>query len=69
MRAGGRVVAVEVVVEPIVVPVPAVAIPVEAADVQVTIRVANMQNAFCATAHRRLFADLRAVSNSVSKIR
>jgi len=42
LRAGGGVVAVEVVVEPVVVPVPAFAIPVQVTDVQIAIRVAIM---------------------------
>jgi len=35
-----RVVVVEIIVEPIVVPVPPVVVPIEAADIQVAVRVA-----------------------------
>ncbi len=42
--ASSRVVVVEVVVEPIVVPVPLLTVPVEVTDIQVAVRVAILYN-------------------------
>lgn len=49
-----RVAGIEIVVEPVVVPVPLIAVPVEVTDVQVAIRVANVYHASCITTLRIL---------------
>ena len=66
MRAGGGIVAVEVVVEPVVVPVPTTIVPVEVADIQVAVGVANAQIPSISLPLKVLINNFRAVSNPAS---
>ena len=50
----GRIARIEIIVEPVVVPVPLVTVPVEVTDIQIAIRVANICNASHTTTLRIL---------------